>query len=412
MFEKLVCRLVSLVPTRRKGGAQDVLESERFNRVIERERSRSDRNSHGFSMVVFSITGGDGDRVVSLELAKILQNRMRLTDVVGWIGGDRMGVLLPDTHPDGARKFSDHIRCAMVNRFGIAPECLVYGYPEDLGPDGAGQSQDDRQLWFKGLVEEVETGSVGSILARSFAKPKEVESVSSPSAGFAQWDMAVADGVIDEAIRHSPLTWKRLFDVAGSAVGLVIVSPVMLLTALLIKAVSPGPVFFQQERVGYLGRTFTCLKFRTMHVSVDSTVHKNYFSRLIGSSVPMKKLDTEEDPRLIPFARIIRQLAIDELPQLINVLRGDMSLIGPRPCIPYEYREYSRWHRQRIRSLPGMTGLWQVSGKNRTTFSEMMRMDISYGRKRNILLDVAIVLRTVPAIIGQVLDSVSARLRN
>jgi len=126
----------------------------------------------------------------------------------------------------------------------------------------------------------------------------------------------------------------------------------------------------------------------------------------------MRKLDTGEDPRLIPFGRVIRSLALDELPQLLNVLRGDMSLIGPRPCIPYEYEDFDHWHRQRVFATPGMTGLWQVSGKNRLSFEEMMRLDIRYARKSSILMDAGIVLKPLPVLVEQLREGVGRRSGN
>jgi exopolysaccharide production protein ExoY len=145
-------------------------------------------------------------------------------------------------------------------------------------------------------------------------------------------------------------------------------------------------------------------KFRTMHVNADTTLHRNYLQELICNEKEMTKLDHGRDPRIIPFGNFLRSTAIDELPQLINVLLGDMSLVGPRPCLSYEAREYDPWQKRRFDTLPGLTGLWQVSGKNRTTFKEMMRLDIDYARKRALLLDVMIVLKTIPAIIVQVAE--------
>jgi lipopolysaccharide/colanic/teichoic acid biosynthesis glycosyltransferase len=189
----------------------------------------------------------------------------------------------------------------------------------------------------------------------------------------------------------------------GATFALVLLSPVMLLVALLIKCVSPGPVLFRQARIGYMGKLFSCYKFRTMHVRNTSSAHESYCRQLISSTKPMTKLETmNRDPRLIRFGRIIRKTALDELPQLFNVLRGEMSLVGPRPCIPYEYERYARWHRGRVDALPGMTGLWQVSGKNRRTFTEMIRLDISYAKRWSLWLDLGILLRTVPAILEQV----------
>jgi exopolysaccharide production protein ExoY len=144
-----------------------------------------------------------------------------------------------------------------------------------------------------------------------------------------------------------------------------------------------------------------------MHVNATAKVHNNYYSTLMSSDVPMEKLDNE-DPRIIPFGALLRKMGLDELPQLFNVLKGDMSLIGPRPCIPYEAEEYKIWQRRRFDTVPGLTGLWQVSGKNRTTFNQMMRYDISYADKKNFLLDTKILLKTIPAIIDQVAENKKA----
>jgi lipopolysaccharide/colanic/teichoic acid biosynthesis glycosyltransferase len=174
------------------------------------------------------------------------------------------------------------------------------------------------------------------------------------------------------------------------------------LISLAIMVVSPGPILFRQERIGYRGRRFSCLKFRTMLVGADTAVHKSHLHSLMNSRAPMKKLDVAGDPRLIPLGALLRSTGLDELPQIINVLRGDMSLVGPRPCVPYEYEAYRPWQKERIRGLPGLTGLWQVSGKNKTTFDEMIHLDISYLRSKSIWLDLGIMLKTAPALLQQV----------
>jgi lipopolysaccharide/colanic/teichoic acid biosynthesis glycosyltransferase len=198
---------------------------------------------------------------------------------------------------------------------------------------------------------------------------------------------------------------KRALDIALILVALPLLFPLMLFIAVLIRVVSSGPVLFRQERVGYLGRRFMCFKFRTMFVGVDTTVHQGYLSRLMNSDLPLVKIDAQGDPRLIPFGLLLRSSGLDELPQIFNVLRGEMSLVGPRPCLPYEYDDYLPWQRERFDAVPGLTGLWQVSGKNRTTFVEMVRLDITYARNRNLGLDCKIILKTIPALIGQMLDT-------
>jgi exopolysaccharide production protein ExoY len=205
--------------------------------------------------------------------------------------------------------------------------------------------------------------------------------------------------------------WKRALDLACILVALPVLLPLALLIALLIKIVSAGPVLFKQERTGYLGRSFVCLKFRTMAVGADTAVHQKYSSGLIGSSLPMVKMDSHGDARLIPFGLLLRISGLDELPQIINVLRGEMSLVGPRPCLRYECDRYLPWQRERFNTLPGLTGLWQVSGKNRTTFDQMIRLDIHYARSKSLWLDLNIMFRTIPALIVQVQDTRRERKR-
>lgn len=199
--------------------------------------------------------------------------------------------------------------------------------------------------------------------------------------------------------------WKRILDIGIVVLALPLVLPLMLLIALLIRVVSAGPVLFKQERIGYLGGRFMCLKFRTMHIGVDSAVHQGHLHHLMNSDVPMTKMDSHGDRRIIPFGLLLRSSGLDELPQIINVLRGEMSLVGPRPCLSYEYNGYLSWQKERFNTIPGLTGLWQVCGKNRTTFVEMIRLDIEYVRKKNLWLDLKIVLLTTPALIIQMWEA-------
>ncbi|MBN1293623.1 MAG: sugar transferase [Candidatus Latescibacteria bacterium] len=209
------------------------------------------------------------------------------------------------------------------------------------------------------------------------------------------------------AIGHRVPLWKRSMDIFGSFIGLLILSPILLTTAALIKIVSPGPVFFKQERVGRFGKIFTLFKFRTMKVNNDAGEHREYLKELINgdSSEEKPMIKLADEARIIPMGKFIRSTCIDELPQLINVLIGDMSLIGPRPCIPYEAQEYLRWHERRFDIIPGMTGLWQVSGKNNTTFKGMIRLDIKYAAERSFLLDLKILFKTPIVVISQILGS-------
>jgi lipopolysaccharide/colanic/teichoic acid biosynthesis glycosyltransferase len=203
-------------------------------------------------------------------------------------------------------------------------------------------------------------------------------------------------------------TWKRLLDVTCILISLPFWLPVVMVVALWIKIVSPGPIFFRQERVGYHGRRFMILKFRTMKVNVETQSHERHLEQLIGANCPMTKLDAG-DPRIIPGGRILRAMGLDELPQLFIVLRGEMSLVGPRPCTPHEFKRYVVWQRERVNAPPGLTGYWQVNGKNKTTFTEMITMDIHYTKNMSLWLDLVIMLKTLPAVIAQVLE---ARIEN
>ena len=203
--------------------------------------------------------------------------------------------------------------------------------------------------------------------------------------------------------------WKRGLDIACILLALPALGLLFLLISLWIKLSSRGPIFFRQERVGLGGRTFVCLKFRSMKVGADAQLHKDYLKQLQHTETPMTKMDVHGDPRLIPLGALLRSTGLDELPQVINVLRGDMSLVGPRPCIPYEAEDYLSWQKERFKTLPGLTGLWQVSGKNQTTFNEMINLDIAYVRNKCLWLDIKIILKTIPALISQVRETRARR---
>lgn len=199
--------------------------------------------------------------------------------------------------------------------------------------------------------------------------------------------------------------WKRSLDLACGLVALPILVVATIFISLYLAFLSAGPVFYKQERVGYRGRRFMLYKFRTMHVGVETDSHRAHVSTLLNSQRPMQKLDATRDSRLVPGGWLLRASGLDELPQLINVLLGDMSLVGPRPCIPYEYEQYTAWQRARFSTVPGLTGLWQVSGKNRTTFEEMIRLDIQYSQTKSPWLDLKIIALTLPALWVQIADT-------
>lgn len=200
-------------------------------------------------------------------------------------------------------------------------------------------------------------------------------------------------------------SWNRALDIFCCLLALPLLSLLALVMALFTSLVSPGPVFFRQERVGFQGRRFKIFKFRTMTIGANLAVHQNHMQHLITSNVPMVKLDSLNDSRLIPGGWILRASGLDELPQIINILRGEMSLVGPRPCIQSEFEQFLPWQRERVNAVPGLTGLWQVSGKNRTTFDEMIRLDIQYVRQSSLSLNIKIIALTPWAMMVQFYDT-------
>jgi lipopolysaccharide/colanic/teichoic acid biosynthesis glycosyltransferase len=365
----------------RKNHFSDGIYSAReFQAVIQRECFRSDRSGSAFSLMVFTPRDGRSNKRDSLKIATVLTERVRSTDEVGWIGKKCLGVVLPDTPSEQARILAQDLHSRIGE--GHINGLRIYGYPWN----GYGRPSEDRSVYPSGASES-ESGQDNP----HFAEPRNGDS----------------EEGIGRFLNCGSPRWKRVVDILGGSICLLLFFPVGLAVAVLIKTVSPGPLFFRQERLGYLGKPFTLWKFRTMAMNTNTEVHEEHLRNLIRSDTPMKKLDDNADARMIPLGKLLRQLGLDELPQLINVLRGEMSLIGPRPCLEYEANQYEIWHRGRFNALPGLTGLWQVNGKNKTTHSEMMRLDINYVQRKSFLLDLKITLMTWPAIIQQALESSS-----
>jgi len=202
--------------------------------------------------------------------------------------------------------------------------------------------------------------------------------------------------------KKAPLLVKRYMDIVGSIVALVLFSPVFLVIAVIIKLTSKGPVLFKQERLGQFGKAFTCLKFRSMYVNNENKIHQEFMKRVIngdhdgnaaGGAKPVYKMTN--DPRVTRIGRFLRRTSLDELPQFLNVLTGEMSMVGPRPPLAYEYEEYDVWHRRRVLEIkPGITGLWQVKGRSRVRFDDMVRLDLQYARGWSLWLDIQILIQT------------------
>jgi exopolysaccharide biosynthesis polyprenyl glycosylphosphotransferase len=212
----------------------------------------------------------------------------------------------------------------------------------------------------------------------------------------------------EEKVSHRiALGLKRVFDIVGSLIALLFLAPLFGVIAALIKLTSKGPVFFRQSRVGRYGERFTFLKFRSMHVSNNTSIHKDYVKRFISGKAHLNErgdgrstvYKLTDDPRVTRAGRFLRRSSLDELPQLLNVLKGEMSLVGPRPPLPYEFDIYELWHRRRmLDAKPGITGLWQVNGRSTTTFDDMVRLDLRYARSWSLWLDLKILLQTPRAV--------------
>jgi lipopolysaccharide/colanic/teichoic acid biosynthesis glycosyltransferase len=368
-----------------------------FRKILTRARAQADRNGHCFSVVVFESVNRDGVSVDPNELAKMIGRRIRATDAIGWFDEERIGIYLFDMPSNGAHKIAQLLcqqdNSALIHR--------VYTYPYYYLNTPENPAQCDSQK-FNIPFENFRTLQyIFPLMDEDFLDHRQWTcnnaSCENPDIDSREYVSGL------EPIFGRPIPfWKRSFDIFAAGIGILLLIPLFLIIAVIIKAVSPGPVFFRQQRVGYLGKRFTLWKFRTMHVQHDATVHREYMHRVIEKGLAQTKL--ENDPHIIPLGRFLRASGLDELPQLINVLRGEMSLIGPRPPIPYEVERYHRWFHGRFDTRPGLTGLWQVSGKNRLSFNEMVRLDINYKRKYSALLDLKILLRTPLAIWTQIVS--------
>jgi len=354
-----------------------ILSEDRFSALLQRERLRTHRNGFTFSLLVFRGTQQALEISAFETLSRYLRGRLRSVDDIGWYGEKAIGVLLPDTGSAGAELLSNEImENTDPNAFFI--EIQVY-------PMRKKSTRFDRT----GGWEPSDSAMIES-------RQKQAQNAARSQVAHSR------------PVTPMPL-WKRALDLAGAGIGLILLFPVFLIISIYIKIVSPGPVFFKQDRIGYLGRPFTIWKFRTMHVRAEVDCHQAHLKDLIqNDNTVMKKLD-HCDPRIIPFAKLLRATGLDELPQLINVLRGEMSLVGPRPCMDYEAAEYCVWQHERFDSKPGLTGLWQVNGKNRTSFLEMMRFDARYAKTQSFFKDLGIIFMTIPALFVQVLDGMPKR---
>ena len=362
------------------GITDGIYQEKEFRRILNRERARAERSDHRFSLVLFKAGKRDQGEEANDYLLRELQGRLRVTDEAGWVQKNSIGAILYNTTGRNAWSFANSIRTALLSA-GFSVSCKVYAYPPPPNSQpGVRERRSDSSL--SGGKPDEETGKMP------------------------------APEILQVVARKISLE-KRCIDIIGSFIGLVLLFPLLMFIGVFIKIVSPGPMLYKQVRIGVGGRPFTFWKFRTMKVNADTTGHQHYLADLIhgeekdeDQAKPMAKLDME-NPDIIPFGKVLRKSYLDEFPQLINVLRGEMSLIGPRPPIPYEVEEYKLWHNGRLDVVPGMTGLWQVSGKNLLTFEQMVRLDIQYIRQQSFLLDMRILFKTPIAIASELKSSLS-----
>ncbi len=358
----------------------DILSEKEFCRLICQERKRSERSQRPFVLLLIdtgdSLAGDEKHRALLLEMLATLKSATRETDHTGWHKNDVVvGVLFTEIVLDGDLVLSTilgRINSALRNCLGAEHFSQIkfsfYMFPDDASSD----DPDDRKR--EALYPDLQKR---------------------------------------EKKTHIGRATKRLIDIAGSLTLVLLLSPVVAVIAAAIRLTSKGPVHFRQKRIGQYGKPFTFLKFRTMYVDNDASEHKKYVLDLIAGCAAKQPSNGNgngngegifklaNDPRVTPVGRFLRRTSLDELPQVFNVLYGDMSLVGPRPPLPYEVEAYQLWHRRRLlEAKPGITGLWQVRGRSRVGFDDMVRLDLRYARECSLWLDLKILLQTPGAAFG------------
>jgi lipopolysaccharide/colanic/teichoic acid biosynthesis glycosyltransferase len=343
-----------------------VVEEAVFVQMLRLERRRTERSGKQFMLVLVSsedFLAESGGMLIN-DVVAAISSSTRETDVLGWYEQDvRLGLLMTEIGQADTVTIKTIIqKISLAVQNAVSPEkyCRL------------------------------------TLMFRVF--PQEMAKLSDDQGDFVLYP--------DLSKRHAPKrhgpVLKRAMDIFGSLVALIAFLPAFAIIALLVKLTSKGPVLFCQKRVGQYGREFSFFKFRTMYVDNDSEIHRQYVTKLIagGANLGQEKgvYKLVNDPRVTTLGRFLRKTSLDELPQFVNVLRNDMSLVGPRPPLPYEYERYKIWHKRRVLELkPGLTGLWQVEGRSRTTFDEMVRMDIKYASTSSLWVDIKILLQTPAA---------------
>lgn len=348
------------------------LPEEAFHSMLMLERRRAERSSKPFVLMLLdaNFENGSAAKILNHALEVIVVSK-RETDLVGWYKESAiLGVVFTEVNMEGTCPITEILRTKIE-------AALV----EHLGREKAAKIA----ISFHVFPESWD-GNYSGWVADSKLYPDLNRKVSR---------------------KRFPLVVKRMIDFAGSAILLLLLSPMLGVIAAIIKLTSKGPVIFEQERLGQFGARFKCLKFRTMYTNNSPKIHQEYIRQFISGvkdcantnkvQAPVYKITN--DPRVTPIGKFLRKTSLDEFPQFWNVLRGEMSLVGPRPPIPYEFEIYDIWHRRRILEVkPGVTGLWQVNGRSRMRFDEMVRLDLRYCQNWSLWLDLKILVATPRAV--------------
>jgi lipopolysaccharide/colanic/teichoic acid biosynthesis glycosyltransferase len=348
-----------------------LFSEDQFRIALSMERRRSERSKKPFLLMRATLSSSksrEGLRQVADRAIQLLSNSIRATDILGWHqDGKVLGVIF--TELGSADK--DTALSALKTRMAAV-----------LRDHLEGSDSVDIRLSFVWFPDDP-------------AAPEGIELSVYPECERRAQPRKIARAI------------KRIVDIVGSSLALLSLSWLFLGIALLIRLTSKGPALFRQKRIGLHGRQFTFLKFRSMRVNNDAAIHREYVTQFISGKADLHSngnggvFKITQDPRVTAVGRFLRKTSLDELPQLINVLKGNMSLIGPRPPIPYEFESYDLWHRRRVvETRPGITGLWQVSGRSRTSFDEMVRLDLLYSKNWSLWLDFKILLETPRAVLS------------
>ena len=371
------------------GGAAVGLHSrESLLRLLDHERARCDRYGRQFALVVFDLARVPGNGAAHQHVASVLTTRLRRTDACGCLDLERVAAILPDTELEPAWTVADDVRRTTLEALpGLT--CAVYAYPTAWWADDDRRGDSPRR--HPDLRGRNSNGSEQRLpLDRAAPAPDTPPEPPRPAA---------REGLSErlQALLCEPVPrWKRMMDVTGAATALVLLSPVMVLTAPGRSAdvARTGAVHAAACRQGW--PAFTFWKFRTM--TVGSAERKLALQGQNEQTWPVFKM--KQDPRVTPLGRLLRRASLDELPQLWNVLKGEMSLVGPRPPTLDEVREYERWHLRRLELTPGLTCIWQVSGRSLIGFGDWVRMDLQYAERRSVLVDLMLLARTIPAVLS------------